>query len=66
MHHQLFNKFVNLAEELDTENWMPIELLAKTAISHHQKDLAIAVYEAALKGKERKGKERTVCIENIF
>jgi len=31
---------------------MPTELLAKTAISHHQKDLALAVYEAAFKGKD--------------
>lgn len=49
--HLMFDKFVPLAEELGTKNWMPIENLAKIAEKHQKNDLAKQVYEAALKDK---------------
>ena len=47
-YHQQFDKFVKLAEELGTKRWMPIDLLVAAAVKDN-KELALAVYEAALK-----------------
>lgn len=47
--HTIFDKFVPLAKEVGTKSWMPIDTLAKAAEKHQRKNLAIAVYQAALK-----------------
>lgn len=50
--HQLFHKFVGLTEKLGTRKWGPTSLLANMALKHDKKEVALAVYEAALKGKK--------------
>jgi len=49
--HLMFDKFTDLAEELGTKNWSPIENLAETAEKHQKIQLAEQVYEAALMDK---------------